>query len=91
MQEVVFKLFIKLLNFNEMKKHLKIKATTLSFIVAISLVNYPTQASRWTTIADYDDPMTGCHISVRTCERGFGFAFCEVGGVRTTTTCPSGR
>lgn len=87
MQEVILNYF-KNLDLNEMKKSLKIKTAALSFIVAMSLVSYPTQASRWSTTADYDDPMTGCHITVETCERGFGFAFCEVGSVRTTTTCP---
>ena len=73
-----------------MRKH-KIKAAVLSFIMAIGLVglvSYPAQASRWVTIQDEVDPLTGCHITVQTCNRGFGLAFCDVGSTRKTETCP---
>ncbi|GAB4494406.1 MAG: hypothetical protein OHK0045_25640 [Raineya sp.] len=65
----------------------KLKKIGVLALVLVGLSTY-VEASKWKTIADFDDPITGCHTKTETCVSGFGFAFCEVGSTRTTITCP---
>jgi hypothetical protein len=65
------------------------KKIILGVFLLLGAVVETAEASYWQHQATLQGP-GGCVEEHYSCERGFGFAFCQVGSTRVVITCPPG-